>query len=775
MSLSGDQITFAVDTERVLNILSSEIYDSPNALLRENLQNAYDAILMRVTHESSHFSEHSIQIEVKDKYISIEDTGIGMSEEILRNNFWRAGSSGKLTQLAEDAGVIGTFGIGALANFGVCTKLTVRTRHIDSTATLLSVAIRSDLAIAEECISLDKLEDTYPIGTKIEIDLDPDYKVSEAEAEAYLLPYVEYLPVAVALNGKIISLRSYTETFGGKVDGYKYVDEREITDGLYTATLKTSVGPQSQVSAYLRDVTFNGIRHGEMFLVQQGGQLFALRNYFGLAPAPIGGHYQFGGVANLMFLQPTAGREALSRESIEHLNKLINLVELEVSVDLSSTENGDGNLGFLKYVNSTGRLDLAGNVTISAFPDETAIPLKDVLNKYGENKPRYYSGRDSGTIITFSSPTTPLLHVSQNNPRRKLQLRYIRENLGLEEVPNEAVVTREYLESELTIAEAALSIRIAVTLEEDYLIHNSKVIFADISHGAPCLIKQNPDGTIFIFLSRKDTAIQSVLQCYESAYEVFPGFVKDYVRSHLYKLLSQYVPSSTREGTDALYKILQRNREVYRIEQKDRGEIEKLLGDYLKGDASFGEVLKRTSKTIRSQTQRVTKSQVGSIEQEIPDMASSPVQQAVEEQEVEGSREYPPTPPILRTDEETDKKILLTPESYPILNGFKTFLALSDRLFKRERDFFRLPHTTKIIWANHRVIYIFTTELSNMSLYYDIELKKKISNDSTFGGMFPTTTLIMKNRIFVPVAEPLDETFKITDEAKEFFVRYDLL
>ena len=37
----SSKIAFEVETARVLEILSKEIYDSPLALLRENVQNAY--------------------------------------------------------------------------------------------------------------------------------------------------------------------------------------------------------------------------------------------------------------------------------------------------------------------------------------------------------------------------------------------------------------------------------------------------------------------------------------------------------------------------------------------------------------------------------------------------------------------------------------------------------------------------------------------------------------------------------------------------------------
>src|SRR3954470_24008857 len=141
----SNKIIFEVETERVLEILSKEIYDSPLALLRENVQNAYDAVLMRCTQEGSQIRQAIINITVEPLRLTISDEGIGMSEEVLRNNFWKAGSSGKKTELARRSGVIGTFGIGAMANFGVCTKIRVETRAVGSSVTLVSTAERDKL------------------------------------------------------------------------------------------------------------------------------------------------------------------------------------------------------------------------------------------------------------------------------------------------------------------------------------------------------------------------------------------------------------------------------------------------------------------------------------------------------------------------------------------------------------------------------------------------------------------------------------------------------
>jgi molecular chaperone HtpG len=87
-----ERIAFDVETDRILQILSSEIYDSPKAFLRENAQNAYDAILMRCTAQGLPIADRTIDITVEKERLTVQDDGIGMTDEVLRNNFWKAGS-----------------------------------------------------------------------------------------------------------------------------------------------------------------------------------------------------------------------------------------------------------------------------------------------------------------------------------------------------------------------------------------------------------------------------------------------------------------------------------------------------------------------------------------------------------------------------------------------------------------------------------------------------------------------------------------------------------
>ena len=41
--------------------------------------------------------------------------------------------------------------------------------------------------------------------------------------------------------------------------------------------------------------------------------------------------------------------------------------------------------------------------------------------------------------------------------------------------------------------------------------------------------------------------------------------------------------------------------------------------------------------------------------------------------------------------------------------------------------------------------------------------------------MFPTTTIVTKNRIYVPMPKDLEPAFQISEGTKEFYVRFDTI
>ena len=762
-----ERIAFDVETSRVLQILSSEIYDSPKAFLRENVQNAYDAILMRCESQGLAAKDLRIEISVHGNSITVLDDGLGMTESVLRNNFWKAGASGKKTELAQRAGVIGTFGIGAMANFGVCEYLRVESRHIDSNVTLVSWAKRDDLRIAQDCIDLERVNDERGPGTLIVAELDPSFAIDASGACDYLRQYVRFLPVPVSVNGNIISQEDYENTLSGHVEGFNQIAHRSVSRDGYGATLDVSVDDRSRLLVRISDLLLQGNPiEGQAFLVQQGGSIQAYRNSFGLAPAPVPTNYGLAGIFNLDFLKPTAGREALSRESIQHIANLVALVEAEASADLANTPAADNNQQFQQYILSNRLINLAGRVGITVQPTGDMIALGEVRGYEPEKTRQYYAGKEATILSRYANQRANLFHVSQANPRRNLQLRFLSQFTDVPQVPDKPSVDK-VPQTELSLDEAMFLVRVRQVLLDDYLMPDTEVHLATISHGVAVDV-QSESGALQISIERNLPTVSVVVEYYRTARDVFEGFVKDFVREQLYPHIRNRVPSSQKQGHDALYQRLKANRELYRIQEGDYGEIETLLADVLSGKVEFSEVIRSSGRRSARQRQEVSNEQVGTFEDEFPDIIESPAHSSQAD-------ESNAAPPISRPNLTSNMKVLTVSTEHPRLNEFRMFLAVSDRMVKRDGVFLHRPHTTRLIWGAHRITYIFTEETGQLSLYYDIELKTPLGTDTTGGGMFPTTTIVTQNRIFVPVPRSLEPAFQASEGTKEFYVRFDTI
>ncbi|WP_439185764.1 ATP-binding protein [Carboxylicivirga taeanensis] len=777
MSDSLNKIKFQVETQRVLEILSNEIYDSSYALMRENIQNAYDAILMRKSLDEGVVGK--IEIEISSTTIKIRDNGIGMSEDVLRENFWKAGSSGKRgNELAEKAGVIGTFGIGAMANFGVCERLEVITRPVDSESVYKTIAVRENLSISEDCIELEKVDDdTIPVGTTLIAYLDNQSQITHEGAIDYLSQYIKYLPIEVNINGINCSQKDYKKEFLTTKETSTLLEfNSNIQEPGISCVLSGVLTRNNIIRLNINNIIWqNNSLSGEIVLEQGKGHIMGLRNYFGMAPVPISQIYNFGGIVNLSILQPTAGREALSRESISFVTSLIVHIEKAVSEEISNTEQVDKNPYFLNYIVKRNRYDLANNININLKPEDINVPLKQIEELKKQKQLRYYSGNDSSIIQLHANENTNLLVLSQSNPRRRIQQNYL-SKLKVEPVNDNVQVSKIYERMELEMSESAIIFKLISILNEDYFLNNCNVQFADITHNIPLLVQKKGD-TVLIFLSRNTQSVQQLKQTYSNAYEIFNSFLKDFIRNHIYSKIAPFVPSSTRQGADALQKILSKNKELYKYEYNEQGEIESLLSDYLKGDISLPEALKKSKTITKTHTQRFSRNQVGTIETELPNIIhDAPAKQPEQNSSSNGNGEMIiALPPILRLDSETTKKLITTTEQRHELNMFRMFLGLSDQIYKKDKDFFLEPHTTKVIWGGHKVVFIFSHVTSRLTLYYDIELKDKLKDETIGGGAIATTTIVTGNRIFVPVPEHLESSFYIEKGKKEFFVRYDLI
>ena len=766
-----EKIKYQIELDRVLDVLSKEIYDSPYALLRENVQNAYDAILMRSQYLGKWSSHESgiIDIIIENDTIIISDNGIGMSEAILKNHYWKAGASGKKTELARKSGVIGTFGIGAMANFGVCIQLKVVTESLETKERIISTVKRDDLSLTKDCITIEKIAPQGIYGTTIYLTLSKESLLSPEQAKNYLVPFVQYLPIKVKLNGAAISQNALEEKYRDEIATLQKKWENFVY-GDITADVLIQCNDNARVSAKIDNISIVGEKiEGVIYLRQDAGQIWGLRNFFGLAAVPISLKYSLGGIVNLSVLTPTAGREALTRDSVELITKIVEFVEECITNTLAESDLCNKSNAFMNHILNTGKLERAGKLVIRAEPDYP-ITLGELKDRSQNRIYNYYEGYDESLIKSYGTPDSILIVLSRSYPRRRVEDEFIKRYCKVNLITDSPKVIETYSLDSYGFDETSFILGLKYILKEDYAVTNLDVLLAKLTHNLPLYV-QNIDNQLLIYIQRNHSTVEQILKCYSSARDVFTGFLKDYARVYVYPRIKDWVPSSSKEGAEALQKILRQKRELFEIHAEDIG-LTDFIAQLIEGNVKLKDIPLRLAAFKQSYAQIISPKNVGRIETEIPDLIESPVKPPIER---ETSETFQPTPPIIRNEVNTDKKLLIVNKKNDVLNNFEMFIAISDTAFREEYEFFAEPHKTRIMWGGRKIIYIFTHASEVLSLYYECELFEDIG--STMGAsILPTTTIITNKKIYIPVPEKIKNFFIIEkDEIIKFYVQFETI
>ena len=173
------------------------------------MQNAVDDIRMQRYRESQEGrrEKHEITVTLAGNRLSITDTGIGMTRDDLANFFWSIGKSGKHTLEAKSAGVVGTFGIGGMANFGVCSRLEVMTKTRSADRAIVSFAERSQLSAKDDCVFYEVGSKGTTSGTTITGTLIDG--ISLDQIASYLAPIVQFLDVPLRVGERLLTMKSF--------------------------------------------------------------------------------------------------------------------------------------------------------------------------------------------------------------------------------------------------------------------------------------------------------------------------------------------------------------------------------------------------------------------------------------------------------------------------------------------------------------------------------------------------------------------------------------
>jgi len=216
---------FQAETKQLLDIVTNSLYTDKEVFLRELISNASDACeklrhlqttgAKIVDDVENRPLEIRISLDEVESTITIQDTGIGMTDEELIANIGtiaRSGSKNFMQDLQTNSdgdgldiarGIIGKFGVGFYSVFMVAHKVQVTTRPAqggpawvwtsDGTGTY-------DLEELDEEVRQDR-------GTSIKIYLDSDHwnLLHESKIKEILQKYSNFVQYPVLLNGERVN------------------------------------------------------------------------------------------------------------------------------------------------------------------------------------------------------------------------------------------------------------------------------------------------------------------------------------------------------------------------------------------------------------------------------------------------------------------------------------------------------------------------------------------------------------------------------------------
>ena len=186
------RLRFDVARAELLKLLIKPLYgDDPSFGVRELMQNAIDAVreleIFQINHPeivsvARRNQEFDVIVSVSQssldgqRWLIVSDRGIGMTEDVIRDYFLRAGASFRQSdawkaefESHENANIkstvlrSGRFGVGALGAFLIGDLIEVETRHVCS-----SSGFRFSTKLDSECIEVIR-DSALAVGTSIKI------------------------------------------------------------------------------------------------------------------------------------------------------------------------------------------------------------------------------------------------------------------------------------------------------------------------------------------------------------------------------------------------------------------------------------------------------------------------------------------------------------------------------------------------------------------------------------------------------------------------------
>lgn len=752
-----------VDLERILPLLAREIYTSPFAFLRENVQNAFDAIRMQRFREqlTGLSRDHRMFITLDGNRLSISDSGIGMTRDDLASFFWSIGKSGKHTVEAMSAGVVGTFGIGGMANFGVCSRLEVTTRTYSADKAITSFADRAQLSAKENCVFYTEGPSAFDPGTTVTGTLIQS--ITLEQVIAYLEPIVRFLDVPIHVAKSVLGGKPFPSV--SRDEGAPHI----VSSGPAEARVFVRALQNGQAEIEVEHLTWNGEDTDISAVFGTSiGVVSAYQHRFMLANVPVTTVFGLGGVINSSVLRPTAGREAITDESRTLVQNLLAAIENGLATHISNVAGLPEHFSsFYRYLSDHGRWELAGSASVRVYGGGARIRMDSMNSSLAGTVYFARDGHDQSIMQAYNEQHKTVVLLSSDGHRQRVESNYLAKYCNA--APLEDRVTCLRLVDKLSFAEETFKYQLHDRLRRQFLIDGLYVRAGELSHGAMLWappIGKTKEKTLFVDFRhaqiKRLVGFRDSLS-FDAAFDIF---IRDSVLPHL----ESAFPEFRKRDFDALLRKLQSTVEYFEIDPGDIGRIQQLAAITNMSPEDVAAVFggRRAGPPKPTSVQRSDVVTVAAQVNQVVEQASGkPIDEIRRELEIR----------LLET--EVDAKILDATEVHPQMGMARYYLALTgDAHVLYRRIFLERKPSSDFSWGGHRAGYLFYGHGSAV-VYYDIQFEDLIGetekHERTGKFTVEQAPIVLKNQVFLPIPEMFEPQLVPTDQTLRFTVRHQIL
>ena len=233
----------SVQTENLLPLIKKWLYSEKDIFLRELVSNGLDAItkLKKITLAEDIYqadrTEYYIDIKIdrENSILSIEDNGVGLTEDEIKKYITQIAFSGaedfikqyEESGASERGGIIGNFGLGFFSCFMIATKVEIHSRSWQPGGT---AAFWSSEGGEEFELGPGERENR---GTEIKMFVEEDSKdlLDKAKIQELVRKYCDFLPVEIRVDGSQVNRKDALWT--GQPSSIKAEDYTEFYKYLY--------------------------------------------------------------------------------------------------------------------------------------------------------------------------------------------------------------------------------------------------------------------------------------------------------------------------------------------------------------------------------------------------------------------------------------------------------------------------------------------------------------------------------------------------------------